>query len=158
MTQPPASEPLPIVLVITGASGAIYAARTLQWLLEEGRRVHLTVSPDGLTVIRQELGFEGPLGADCIEAFLQAAQRLLSGDWPRHASAAAPPPPIIDWGAITQALGEGRLKVHSSNDYFVPIASGSYRTSAMVICPCSGVHWRRSPQGRNLIHQAAGCI
>ncbi len=46
----------PLVLAITGASGAIYAVRLLQMLLGSGREIHLTISPAAATVIQQELG------------------------------------------------------------------------------------------------------
>ena len=48
----------PIVLAITGASGAVYAVRLLQQLLLAGKHLHLTISPSGATVIKQELGVD----------------------------------------------------------------------------------------------------
>ena len=51
------ANPLPpLVLAITGASGAAYAVRLLEQLLAAGRHVHLIVSESGATVIEQELG------------------------------------------------------------------------------------------------------
>ena len=47
---------LPLVLAITGASGAAYAVRLLEVLLEAGREVHLSISPSGQAVIGEELG------------------------------------------------------------------------------------------------------
>ena len=49
---------LPIVLGITGASGAIYAVRLLEVLRAAGRDVHLSISPSGRDVIRQELNLD----------------------------------------------------------------------------------------------------
>ena len=49
--QPPAS--LPLVLGITGASGAAYAVRLLEVLLQAGREVHLSISPSGQAVIAE---------------------------------------------------------------------------------------------------------
>lgn len=46
----------PIVLAMTGASGAPYAIRLLQVLCRAGRTVHLTVSTSGAQVIREETG------------------------------------------------------------------------------------------------------
>ena len=46
----------PLVVGITGASGAPYAARLLEVLLEAGRDVHLSISPSGQAVIATELG------------------------------------------------------------------------------------------------------
>jgi 4-hydroxy-3-polyprenylbenzoate decarboxylase len=46
---------LPLVVAITGASGAVYAVRLLEVLVESGREVHLMISPSGAAVIKQEL-------------------------------------------------------------------------------------------------------
>jgi 4-hydroxy-3-polyprenylbenzoate decarboxylase len=46
----------PIVIGITGASGATYAVRLIDALRGAGRDVHLTISAAGRDVIRQELG------------------------------------------------------------------------------------------------------
>ncbi len=48
-----------IVLGISGASGALYAARTTQLLVEAGVETHLVVSPLGQRLLRDELGMEG---------------------------------------------------------------------------------------------------
>jgi 4-hydroxy-3-polyprenylbenzoate decarboxylase len=45
---------LPIVMAITGASGAPYAVRLLQALLHAGERVQLIVSDHGLRLLRTE--------------------------------------------------------------------------------------------------------
>ncbi len=37
-----------------------------------------------------------------------------------------------------EAISVGQLHVHHNKDYFTPIASGSFLTEAMIICPCSG--------------------
>jgi len=148
-------------LAITGASGAIYAARTLQWLLAEGRRVHLVVSPDGLTVIRQELNYSDGMQPDQIPAFLQATSDFLSRS--QSSKGGVPKNSTTEVGghsleaAVELSLRNGLLQVHEPNDYFVPIASGSYRTAAMVVCPCSGTTMAAIAQasGRNLIHRAA---
>lgn len=50
------STPKGIVLAMTGASGAPYAVRLLQVLARSGRTVHLTISPSGAEVLRQEVG------------------------------------------------------------------------------------------------------
>ncbi|HEX4123644.1 MAG TPA: UbiX family flavin prenyltransferase [Tepidisphaeraceae bacterium] len=48
-----------IVLAITGASGALYAQRTLQGLVSAGVTVHLVISPLGRRLLADELGMEG---------------------------------------------------------------------------------------------------
>jgi 4-hydroxy-3-polyprenylbenzoate decarboxylase len=44
-----------LVLAMTGASGAPYAVRLLRVLCQLGRTVHLTISPSGAQVLREEL-------------------------------------------------------------------------------------------------------
>jgi 4-hydroxy-3-polyprenylbenzoate decarboxylase len=46
----------PIVLAMTGASGAPYALRLLQVLCRAGKTVHLTISTSGAQVLREETG------------------------------------------------------------------------------------------------------
>jgi 4-hydroxy-3-polyprenylbenzoate decarboxylase len=48
-----------IVMAITGASGAMYAQRTLQGLVAAGVQVHLVISPLGRRLLADELGMEG---------------------------------------------------------------------------------------------------
>lgn len=49
------STPSPLVLAMTGASGAPYAVRLLRVLCRSGRTVHLTISPSASQVIQEEL-------------------------------------------------------------------------------------------------------
>lgn len=143
---------LPIVLGITGASGAVYSVRTLQWLIEEKQPVHLVVSSDGMSVLRHELGFLDPLNLRSLPALLNALDNVLSPqgqertDQKRGLSNGVEPEQI-----------ERLVTIHSADDYFCSIASGSYRTKAMVVCPCSGSTLAAIAQanGRNLIHRAA---
>lgn len=137
----------PLVMAITGASGAIYAVRLLQLLLASGREIHLTISPSGAAVIRQELNIDLPidLKAMAIASFLNSGIQ----------------PDTLDNSIVLQAaqaaIVGGRLHVHQYQDYFTPIASGSFLTEAMVICPCSGGTLSgivRSNSG-NLIERAA---
>jgi 4-hydroxy-3-polyprenylbenzoate decarboxylase len=139
------SNPLPIVLAITGASGAAYAARLLQQLAIAHEQVHLLVSPSGAAVVSQELGVELGPSRDNIQA-------LLGYCWPHRVA--------HQWQALTQTqieLGCKRIIYHDYRNYFTPIASGSFLTKAMIICPCSGatlsgvVH----ASGNNLIQRAA---
>jgi flavin prenyltransferase len=151
----------PIVLAMTGASGAVYGVRLLQQLLLAGRQVHLTISPAAWSVMEQELALSAslPPTATAAPATPPAADRsvaryrqLLGYAWP----AAGPGWVALSETDIATAL-DGQLQVHDHRDYFTPIASGSHRTAGMVICPCSGstlgqiVH----AAGGNLIHRAA---
>lgn len=48
-----------IVVAITGASGALYAQRAIQQMVQRGVSVHLVVSPLGRRLLHDELGMEG---------------------------------------------------------------------------------------------------
>lgn len=119
---------LPIVVAITGASGAAYGVRLVEVLLAAGRDIHLTVSPSGQAVFTEEIGRRLDL-----ERFDLAA---LLGQ--------APP-------------ASGRCTYHHYKDLMAPIASGSFLTSAMAICPCSGSTLAAvaHSMGENLVHRAA---
>ena len=124
----PPDASLPIVLGVTGASGAPYGVRLLEVLLDAGREVHLSISPSGAAVLATELG-----------------RRI---DLDRFDAAALLGKP---------APAAGRLLYHHHRDLMAPIASGSFLTAAMVICPCSGSTLAAvaHAMGENLIHRAA---
>jgi len=155
----PPSSPHPIVLAMTGASGAVYAVRLLQQLLLADRVVHLVYSPSASTVLWQELKMklgnsqssETSAANSLEENSIQTLAPLLEYFWPNFETR---------WGIrpnASEALQSGQLVVHHYQDYMTPIASGSFLTSGMVICPCSGatlsgvVH----AAGNNLIQRAA---
>lgn len=52
-----------LVLAMTGASGAPYAVELLRVLGRAGRTVHLTISPSGVQVLREEMGITVALDA-----------------------------------------------------------------------------------------------
>ena len=118
----------PIVLGVTGASGAIYSRRLLHVLLDTNCDVHLSVSPSGKAVFEQELSESLDLDDFSVVQFLGTATPL-----------------------------SGRLTYHHYKNLMAPIASGSFLTSAMVICPCSGstLSAVTHAMGDNLIHRAA---
>src|SRR5947209_2701593 len=120
-----------IVLAITGASGAAYAVRLLDVLLAAGREVFLTISPAGQSVLREELGLHVDL-----EAFRQTD--LLSA-------------------GRGGERGRGAIRYCHYQDLMAPIASGSFLTGGMVVCPCSGgtLAAISHAMGTNLIHRAA---
>lgn len=120
---------LPIVVGITGASGAVYAHRLLEVLLQLERPVQLTISRSGQTLLRQELG----LAVDLDQFVPTALQLKVSEDALQH------------------------LQYYHFGNYFSPPASGSARTAGMVICPCSGGTLSAVAQGAstNLVQRAA---
>ena len=119
-----------IVVGITGASGAPIAVRLLQLLRVAGAEIHLCVSDSGAAVIGQELGL--PLSA----ARLDVGQLLRCvPDWSAPGRGEITRDESI---ATLAAGGDERLRVYDCGDFMTPIASGSFLTDAMVICPCSG--------------------
>lgn len=134
------SKALPIVVGLTGASGAVYALRLVDVLLRAGRDVHLSVSPSGAAVVQQELGIKLDVHRVTREDL------LLDGV---HAFAEA-------FGAPGGAPS-GALTSHHYQDFMAPIASGSFLTAGTVVCPCSGTTLSAIAAGSagNLIQRAA---
>jgi len=118
-----------VALGITGASGALYAVRTLAALLAHGATVDLVVSDYGRRLLRDELGPDVVL--DRLAAYLA--------------------------GRYGPAVTQGRLIVHSNKDLGASIASGSQGCEAMVVVPCSMKTLAGIAHGlsRSLIERAA---
>ena len=115
-----------IVLGITGASGSIYAIRLLQVLVKAGYETHLVISPSGAAVLKQECDLTLDLRDPDLESLV-----CFSPAWSNR-------PPLVDSGMTRSRQEEGLLLYHRHDDFMTPIASGSFLTRAMVICPCSG--------------------
>lgn len=115
----------PICLGITGASGAVYAVRLLEVLLDSDHDVHLSISPSGCEVIKHELDQTVDL------------QEFRPGNLLKSPTA--------------------NLHYHHWKDFMAPIASGSFLTGGMVVCPCSGSTLSAIATGAasNLIQRAA---
>lgn len=92
----------PVVLAITGASGAPYAVRLVEVLARARVPTWLIVSGHGWRLLSSETGIGDA-----------AALRSATGG---------------DWSSIT---------LYPDEDRGAPPASGSARTSGMVVCPCS---------------------
>jgi 4-hydroxy-3-polyprenylbenzoate decarboxylase len=92
----------PIVLAITGASGAPYAVRLLEILARQGIPLWLIASQHGMRLLREE----------CNIKTLDGLKEASGGDW-------------------------SSVELFSDEDRGAKPASGSQRTSGMVICPCS---------------------
>ncbi len=116
----------PIVVAITGASGAIYAVRLLQVLLQTEIDLHLTISPSGAAVIAQELQIQIDAGDPDLGQLIGFVP-----PWTQSESARA-------MARDAGSRAAQRIHAHRYDDYMTPIASGSFRTRAMVVCPCSG--------------------
>lgn len=143
------------VLAITGASGAIYAVRLLEVLLAAGKTVHLTISPAATEVLDHELG----LKVDLTNFHLD---HLLLDDAQLHDSKLkSMKPPRAEYAASSifsdSEISAARVHYHHYRDYYAGIASGSFLTDGMVICPCSTgtLSAVATGQSQNLIHRAA---
>jgi 4-hydroxy-3-polyprenylbenzoate decarboxylase len=99
------------VVGVTGASGAPYARRLLQALLESGHEVKLVVTESGERVLAIELGLrlEGPLD--------DRAEQWRS--------------------FLGRPSGDPALELFHLRDMAASISSGSFPTSGMVVIPCS---------------------
>lgn len=67
-----ATQDLPLVVAITGASGVIYGKTLVEVLLRAGREVHLTISPSASLVFQEELGVVLDLNNLRTEQWLEA--------------------------------------------------------------------------------------
>src|SRR5262249_53046036 len=119
-----------LVLAFTGASGSPYGIRLLEVLLNAGRTIHLTLSPAGAEVLAYEIDRHVRL------------DRFVLADLLGDAATGAKP---------------GQLYYHDYRDFRAGIASGSFLTAGMVICPCSMGTVGAIAHGlsQNLIHRAA---
>jgi 4-hydroxy-3-polyprenylbenzoate decarboxylase len=118
-----------VAIGITGASGALYATRTVAALLEQGVHIELVVSDYGRRLLRDELGDAANL--DQLLPYLK--DRYGPG------------------------VESGTLNLHSNRDLGATIASGSHGCLGMAIVPCSMKTLAAVAHGlsRNLIERAA---
>ncbi|MFL5241747.1 MAG: UbiX family flavin prenyltransferase [Gemmataceae bacterium] len=119
-----------LVLAFTGASGAPYGVRLLQVLIEAGRAVHLVISPAAALVFKREV--ERSINLDRFE-------------------------PADVLGSPLAADKRALIHYHHHQNFQAGIASGSFLTGGMVICPCSMGTVGAIAHGlsQNLIHRAA---
>ena len=117
----------PIVVAITGASGVIYGRRLLEVLLATDLDVHLTISDSGRLVIQHELQHRFELDSFELKQLLPDYK------------------------------GSRQVVYHHYKDFMTPIASGSFKTRAMIVCPCSGstLSGIANAASQNLIQRAA---
>ncbi|MBN2218323.1 MAG: UbiX family flavin prenyltransferase [Pirellulales bacterium] len=146
------------VVAITGASGAAYAIRLIEVLTATGCDVQLSISQPAAAVLREELHLKidldrfsvAMLGIDPGDGSRQDDKlrklRFLSGIASEHSN------------VLSVASGEpGRIHYHDHRDLAAPLASGSYATDGMIVCPCSGATLGAIASGTaaNVIHRAA---
>ena len=121
------STELPLAVAITGASGVAYGQRLIEVLLAANVDVHLTISDSAKIVAKHELDLDIDLADFKITQLLP------------------------------QYTGDRDVTYHHYKDFMTPIASGSFKTRGMVICPCSGgtLSGIAAAASRNLIQRAA---
>ncbi|MGG6293269.1 flavin prenyltransferase UbiX [Leptolyngbya sp. AN02str] len=104
------SQDRPLIVGITGASGLIYAVRTLKFLLEAGYTVDVVASKAAFMVWQAEHQMRMPVDPIQQEQFWRQQARVETG---------------------------GKLRCHAWGNVGATIASGSFRTLGMIIIPCS---------------------
>jgi 4-hydroxy-3-polyprenylbenzoate decarboxylase len=118
-----------ISIAITGASGAIYATRTMAALMEQGCHLELVISDYGRRLLRDELG-EG--------AAVEKLGYYLAAQY-------------------GEGIRKGTYTLYSNKDLGAKIASGSQDCEGMVVVPCSMKTLAGIAHGlsRNLVERAA---
>jgi flavin prenyltransferase len=146
-----------IVVAITGSSGVTYSMRLLEVLLAAGCDVHLTISAAARNVLEHELGVSIDL-----EDFSPAMLMLDSGEILRDLKLQLLRSQAGISGDSSNVLGVGTgepgvIHYYHHQDYRAPLASGSFPTDGMVVCPCSCNTLAAIAHGltANLIHRAA---
>jgi 4-hydroxy-3-polyprenylbenzoate decarboxylase len=116
------------VVGVTGASGAIYALRTISALLDLGCALDIVFSEYGRRLLIDEIG---------PDARVERLGELVANP--------------------ARPSGRGRFVVHGNRDLGASIASGSHRSDGMVIVPCSMKTLAGVAHGlsRSLIERAA---
>lgn len=97
------------VLAITGATGPVIGLRVLRELAQNAH-VHVLISGQSFSIIRDETGLDLKSGGDSTSA-LQEALRSFAGS--------------------------ETVEYHDERDFEAPPSSGSYRTDGMLVVPCS---------------------
>ena len=146
-----------VIVAVTGASGAVYSIRLLEVLVAAGHDVHLTISPAGREVIAQELNLSVDLD-DFSVASLMLDDRSTAGDSKLQLLKQSAGISTGDSNVLAVSSGEpGQIRYHHHRDFLAPIASGSFLTQGMVVCPCSGTTLAGIASGTagNLIQRAA---
>lgn len=118
-----------VTLAVTGASGAQYALRLLECLVQADVQVLFLISQAAQLVVATETELQLPPKPQALEQFL--TERY--------------------------SAKPGQIRVYGKQDWMAPVASGSGAPSAMVVCPCSTGTLSAIANGasNNLIERAA---
>ena len=118
-----------VTLAVTGASGAQYALRLLECLVQAEVQVLFLISQAAQLVVATETELQLPPKPQALEQFLTERYQARLG----------------------------QIRVYGKQDWMSPVASGSGAPSAMVVCPCSTGTLSAIATGasNNLIERAA---
>jgi len=97
------------IVAISGASGTPYALRLLQVLIKGSHSVFLSISGDGLSILKDETGL-----------MLKGSETDIQFALEKHLDAK-----------------EGQISYFDEDNMYAVIASGSNKVDAMVVIPCS---------------------
>jgi flavin prenyltransferase len=100
----------PLILGVSGASGLIYAVRSVKYLLEADFAIELVASKASYMVWQSEQQVKMPAEPEKQEKF---------------------------WREKAGVESRGKLRCHPASDVGANIASGSFRTLGMLVIPCS---------------------
>lgn len=145
------------VVAITGASGSVYALRLIEVLVASGRTVHLSISPAAVDVFRRELGLTINLAEFDPQQMLPKIDQILHDSKLWVMKPAGPAGYAASSVFSDSEIFTGKVIYHHHLDFSAGIASGSFLTGGMVICPCSmgTLAAVATGQSQNLIHRAA---
>jgi len=145
------------VLAITGASGVTYAIRLLDVLAAAGCDVNLSISAAGRSLLKQELDLNVDL-KDFHPSMLMLDRDRRPDDEKLQQLRSMAGISSEESSVLSVPSGEpGEIRYCHFQDLEAAIASGSFLTDGMVICPCSmgTLGAIVSGAGTNLIHRAA---
>lgn len=97
------------IIAITGASGAIYGIRLLECMLRNGFKIYLTITKEGLYILKEEVG-----------VLWEGKEHEINEV-------------ICNYYGVSKDM----LRYYDEDNLTASIASGSAHTNGMIIIPCS---------------------
>lgn len=117
------------IIGITGASGVVYGVRLLDYLSAKGHKIYLSITKEGLLIIKDEIGLD-----------LSGSETEVNKKLKRY----------------FKVSGEA-ISYFSEDNLSSPVASGSVKIDGMIVAPCSMKALSAIANGfsSNLIERAA---